>query len=154
MSDIGTLVTSGSLLLAIPIAFLAGIIAFVSPCVLPLAPGYVSYVTGLTGAELAESSRRGRVLLGSLGFVAGFSIVFVSYGAFFGGMGAVLLQNEAVITRILGVLVILMGLAFMGLIPGCSASTGSIGYPPGVSLEHRCSVSCSASVGLRASDPR
>ncbi|MBM3669786.1 MAG: cytochrome c biogenesis protein CcdA, partial [Actinobacteria bacterium] len=91
MSDIGTLVTSGSLLLATPIAFLAGIIAFVSPCVLPLAPGYVSYVTGLTGAELAENSRRGRVLLGSLGFVAGFSIVFVSYGAFFGGMGAVLL---------------------------------------------------------------
>lgn len=118
MNDIGTLVTSGSLLLAIPIAFLAGIIAFVSPCVLPLAPGYVSYVTGLTGAELAENSRRGRVLLGSLGFVLGFSIVFVSYGALFGGLGGVLLQYEAVITRVLGVLVIVMGLAFMGLIPG------------------------------------
>ena len=118
MSDIGTLVTGGSLLLAIPIAFLAGIIAFVSPCVLPLAPGYVSYVTGLTGAELAENARRGRVLLGSLGFVLGFSIVFVSYGALFGGLGAVLLQYEAVITRVLGVLVIVMGLAFMGLIPG------------------------------------
>lgn len=118
MSDIGTLVTSGSLLLAIPIAFLAGIIAFVSPCVLPLAPGYVSYVTGLTGAELADNSRRGRVLLGSLGFVLGFSIVFVSYGALFGGLGAVLLQYEAIITRVLGVLVIVMGLAFMGLIPG------------------------------------
>ena len=118
MSDIGTVVTGGSLLLAIPIAFLAGIIAFVSPCVLPLAPGYVSYVTGLTGAELAENSRRGRVLLGSLGFVLGFSIVFVSYGALFGGLGAVLLQYEAIITRVLGVLVIVMGLAFMGLIPG------------------------------------
>jgi len=118
VSDIGTLVTGGSLLIAIPIAFLAGIIAFVSPCVLPLAPGYVSYVTGLTGAELAENSRRGRVLLGSLGFVLGFSIVFVSYGALFGGLGAALLQYEAVITRVLGVLVIVMGLAFMGLIPG------------------------------------
>lgn len=118
MNDVGTLVTSGSLLIAIPIAFLAGIIAFVSPCVLPLAPGYVSYVTGLTGAELAENSRRGRVLLGSLGFVLGFSIVFVSYGALFGGLGAVLLQYEAIITRVLGVLVIVMGLAFMGLIPG------------------------------------
>ena len=79
MTDV---ITSGSLLLALPIAFLAGIIAFVSPCVLPLAPGYISYVTGLTGAELGEQGRgRGRVLLGSILFVLGFSIVFVSYGA-------------------------------------------------------------------------
>lgn len=118
MSDVGTLVISGSLLIAIPIAFLAGLIAFVSPCVLPLVPGYVSYVTGLTGAELAENSRRGRVVLGSLGFVLGFSVVFVSYGALFGGLGAVLLQYEAILTRVLGVLVIVMGLAFMGVIPG------------------------------------
>lgn len=112
-------VTSGSLLLAIPIAVLAGLISFASPCVLPLAPGYLSYVTGLTGAELAEGTgHRSRVLLGSLLFVLGFSIVFVSYGALFGGLGGVLLEYQDIISRILGVVVIAMGLAFMGLIPG------------------------------------
>jgi cytochrome c-type biogenesis protein len=111
-------VTSGSLLLALPIAFLAGIIAFVSPCVLPLAPGYISYVTGLTGAELGDQGRsRGRVLLGSILFVLGFSIVFVSYGVLFGSIGARLLEYQSVIDRVLGVLLIVMGLAFMGLIP-------------------------------------
>ena len=114
---IGDLVTSGSLLLAFPVAFAAGLIAFLSPCVLPLAPGYVSYMTGLTGAELG-SGRKSRMLLGSVLFVLGFSVVFVSFGAFFGGVGAVLLQYQDVITRGLGVLVIIMGLAFMGLIPG------------------------------------
>lgn len=117
MGDIGTLITSGSLLLAIPIAILAGLVAFVSPCVLPLAPGYVSYVTGLTGAELAAGSRRPRVLLGSVLFVLGFSVVFVSYGALFGGLGSVLLRYEGIITRVMGVLVIVMGLAFMGVLP-------------------------------------
>ena len=115
MTDV---VTSGSLLLALPIAFLAGIIAFVSPCVLPLAPGYISYVTGLTGAELGDQGRsRGRVLLGSILFVLGFSVVFVSYGVLFGSIGARLLEYQSVIDRVLGVLLIVMGLAFMGLIP-------------------------------------
>jgi cytochrome c-type biogenesis protein len=117
VGDIGTLITSGSLLFAIPIAILAGLVAFVSPCVLPLAPGYVSYVTGLTGAELAAGSRRSRVLLGSVLFVLGFSVVFVSYGALFGGLGAALLRYEGIITRVMGVLVIIMGLAFMGVLP-------------------------------------
>lgn len=117
MSDIGTVVTSGSLLIAIPIALAAGIVAFLSPCVLPLAPGYVSYVTGLTGAELASGTRKSRVLLGSVLFVLGFSIVFVSYGALFGGLGSVLLRYEDIITRVMGVLVIAMGLAFMGVVP-------------------------------------
>jgi cytochrome c-type biogenesis protein len=117
MGDIGSIVTSGSLLLAIPIAFAAGIIAFLSPCVLPLAPGYVSYITGLTGAEISEG-RKGRVLAGSLLFVLGFSVVFVSYGALFGGIGSVLLEYADWINRILGVIVIIMGLAFMGVIPG------------------------------------
>lgn len=117
MGEIGEIVTSGSLLFAIPIAFVAGMVAFLSPCVLPLAPGYVSYVTGLTGAELAEG-KKGRVLLGSVLFVLGFSIVFVSYGALFGGIGSVLLEYADWINRILGVVVIVMGLAFMGVIPG------------------------------------
>ena len=112
-------VTSGSLIVALSIAFAAGVVAFLSPCVLPLAPGYVSYVTGLTGAELADpAGRRGRVLLGSLLFVLGFSIVFVSYGVAFGGIGSVLLQYQEPINRVLGVIVIVMGLAFLGVIPG------------------------------------
>lgn len=116
---IGEVVTSGALWLALPIAFAAGVVAFLSPCVLPLAPGYVSYITGLTGAELADSrGRRFQVLAGSLLFVLGFSVVFVSYGLLFGGAGSLLLQYADVINRVLGVLVIVMGLAFMGLIPG------------------------------------
>lgn len=112
-------VTSGSLILALSIAFAAGIVAFLSPCVLPLAPGYVSYVTGLTGAELADpTGRRGRVLLGSLLFVLGFSVVFVSYGVAFGSIGSVLLQYQEPINRVLGVIVIAMGLVFLGVIPG------------------------------------
>ncbi len=112
-------VTSGSLIVALSIAFAAGVVAFLSPCVLPLAPGYVSYVTGLTGAELADpAGRRGRVLLGSLLFVLGFSIVFVSYGVAFGGIGSVLLQCREPMNRVLGVIVIVMGLAFLGVIPG------------------------------------
>lgn len=117
MGDIGTIVTSGSMLVAIPIAVLAGLVAFASPCVLPLAPGYVSYVTGLTGAELATGRRKSRVMLGSTLFVLGFSFVFVSYGALFGGLGSALLRYEDIITRVMGVLVIAMGLAFMGVVP-------------------------------------
>ena len=111
-------VISGSLLLALPLAVFAGLISFLSPCVLPLAPGYLSYVTGLTGAEIAEGSKKSRVLLGSVLFVLGFSVLFVSYGVAFGGLGQALLQWQDVITRVLGVLVIVMGLVFMGLIPG------------------------------------
>ena len=117
MDNIPTVITSGSLVFAMLIAFAAGLLAFLSPCVLPLAPGYISYITGLTGAELSEG-RKGRVLLGSVLFVFGFSVVFVSYGALFGGMGSLLLEYSDWINRILGVFVIAMGLAFMGLIPG------------------------------------
>jgi len=117
VDNIPTVITSGSLVFAMLIAFAAGLLAFLSPCVLPLAPGYISYITGLTGAELSEG-RKGRVLLGSVLFVFGFSVVFVSYGALFGGMGSLLLEYSDWINRILGVFVIAMGLAFMGLIPG------------------------------------
>jgi cytochrome c-type biogenesis protein len=117
MNDLVSTVMSGSLAFAVPIAFAAGVIAFLSPCVLPLAPGYVSYITGLTGAELTEG-KKGRVLLGSVLFVLGFSVVFVSYGALFGGIGSWLLEYADWINRVLGVVVIVMGLAFMGAIPG------------------------------------
>lgn len=119
MDAIVDLVNSGAIWVAVPIAFAAGVVAFLSPCVLPLAPGYVSYITGLTGAELADpSGRRGRVLAGSLLFVLGFSVVFVSYGVLFGGAGALLLEYVDVINRVLGVVVIVMGLTFLGIIPG------------------------------------
>ena len=65
--------TSGSLLLAVPVALLAGLVSFFSPCVIPLLPGYLSYATGLSGADLADA-RRGRMLAGSLLFVLGFSV--------------------------------------------------------------------------------
>lgn len=116
--SVGTILT-GSLALAIPIAFAAGLVSFLSPCVLPLVPGYMSYVTGLTGTELADDERkRSRVLLGSSLFVLGFSVVFVSYGLLFGGLGSILLERQLLIERVLGVVVIVMGLVFMGLIPG------------------------------------
>ena len=69
----------GSLVLAIPIALVAGLVSFFSPCVVPLLPGYLSYATGLSGADLADA-RRGRMLIGSFLFVLGFSFVFVSFG--------------------------------------------------------------------------
>ncbi|MGW0476310.1 cytochrome c biogenesis CcdA family protein [Streptomyces coeruleorubidus] len=110
-------VLSGSLLLAVPIAALAGAVSFFSPCVLPLVPGYLSYVTGVSGADLAEA-RRGRVLAGTLLFLAGFTAVFVSFGAAFGYAGNTLLEYQEPLIRILGALTILMGLSFMGVLPG------------------------------------
>ena len=109
-------VVSGSLLLAIPIAVAAGLISFLSPCVLPLVPGYLAYVTGMLGVDLGEA-RRGRLLLGTSLFVLGFSVVFISFGALFGGLGSLFLEYSEQITRVLGVFTIVFGLAFMGLVP-------------------------------------
>ncbi|MDJ0385542.1 MULTISPECIES: cytochrome c biogenesis protein CcdA [unclassified Streptomyces] len=117
MTGVNETVLGGALLLALPIAVLAGLVSFFSPCVLPLVPGYLSYVTGVTGADMAEA-RRGRMLAGASLFILGFTAVFVSTGALFGYFGDVLQDNRAVISRVLGGVVILMGLFFMGLIPG------------------------------------
>ncbi|WP_455361308.1 cytochrome c biogenesis CcdA family protein [Streptomyces sp. SYSU K21746] len=110
-------VLSGALLLALPVAVLGGLVSFFSPCVLPLVPGYLSYVTGVSGADLAEA-RRGRMVAGAGLFVLGFTAVFVSGGALFGYFGSTLQENRGIISKVLGGLVILMGLFFMGLIPG------------------------------------
>ena len=107
---------SGSLALALPVALVAGLVSFFSPCVIPLLPGYLSYATGLSGADL-EHARRGRMLLGSLLFVAGFALVFVLFGALFGAMGAWLVEWRRPITVALGVLTIVLGLVFAGLVP-------------------------------------
>ena len=101
---------SGVLVAAFPFAFIAGIISFLSPCVLPLVPGYLSFAAGF-------SVSRGRVFLGSLLFVLGFSAVFVSYGALFGGLGNQLSAHEEIISRILGVLTIFLGFIFYGQFP-------------------------------------
>ncbi|WP_406095794.1 cytochrome c biogenesis CcdA family protein [Streptomyces sp. NBC_01013] len=109
-------VLSGALLVALPIALLGGLVSFFSPCVLPLVPGYLSYVTGVSGADLAEA-RRGRMVAGASLFVAGFTAVFVSGGALFGYFGDTLQANSGPLTKVLGVLMILMGVFFMGLMP-------------------------------------
>jgi cytochrome c-type biogenesis protein len=110
-------VTDGPLLVALPVAAAAGLVSFLSPCVLPLVPGYLSYVTGLAGVDL-EDHRRGRVLLGSGLFVLGFSAVFVSEGALFGGLGSELLVHQRVVDIVLGSLTVVLGLAFLGYLPG------------------------------------
>ncbi len=110
-------VSSGSLALALPVALLAGLISFASPCVLPLVPGYLAYVTGLAGADLADA-KRGRLLAGSSLFVLGFAAVFVSFGALFGNFGSELVEHETAVNRVLGVITILLGLSFLGLLPG------------------------------------
>lgn len=132
---LASVTASGALLLAVPVALLAGLVSFFSPCMLPLVPGYLSYVTGLSAAEVSSLRplanpdgpaapvatvpivRRGRLLAGSVLFVLGFTVVFVSTGALFGGLGAALLTNALVIQRVLGVFVIVMGLGFLGLVP-------------------------------------
>nr|WP_202523878.1 cytochrome c biogenesis protein CcdA [Kitasatospora sp. SID7827] len=113
-------VGSGALVLALPIALAAGLVSFFSPCVLPLVPGYLSYVTGFSAADLSDArgARRGRMLAGSLLFVLGFAAVFVSGGALFGSFGQTLQEHRRVISVVMGVLTVLMGLAFMGLLPG------------------------------------
>ncbi len=111
---------SGSLVLAVPVALVAGLVSFFSPCVIPLLPGYLSYATGLSGADLASGQaevRRGRMLLGSLLFVLGFTVVFVALGTLSGAVGAWLVTWRRTLTVVLGVLTIVLGLAFAGLVP-------------------------------------
>ncbi|MBW8805619.1 MAG: cytochrome c biogenesis protein CcdA [Catenulisporales bacterium] len=115
----------GSIMVAVPIALAAGLISFLSPCVLPLVPGYLSYVTGLTGVDLGDQSldevaraKRGRMILGALLFVLGFSVVFVLLQAFAGWSGSFLLGHKRAIQIVLGSLTILMGLSFAGVVPG------------------------------------
>ena len=143
MSGLGdvfaAIVSDGSLLLAAGVAALVGLISFASPCVLPLVPGYLAYVAGLTGAQsgptgpppvargddgstavgttvtvTAPPGQRRRVVTGALLFILGFTAVFVSFGALFGGLGRLLLEWAPLLTRLMGVVTILMGLAFLG----------------------------------------
>src|SRR5690606_15274175 len=118
-NPIGEIVLSGNLLIALPIALLAGLISFASPCILPLVPGYLGYVGGFTGdaAKDADPRRaRRRLVLGVLLFILGFTLVFVAFGVVFGVAGLLLNQWLDLIMRIAGVVLIIMGLVFIGTI--------------------------------------
>ena len=135
MGSIYSIVTSGNLLLALAIAIAAGFVAFASPCVLPLVPGYLGYIGGFTTD--ADRPRRSRMVLGVILFILGFSIVFVAYNWILGGTGFLLKSHLDLITRIAGALVIVMGLVFIGqfsflqrtLKPSWTAATGIAGAP-------------------------
>ncbi|GAB2735762.1 cytochrome c biogenesis CcdA family protein [Nocardioides pakistanensis] len=107
---------SGSLLLAVPVALVAGVVSFFSPCVVPLLPGYLSYATGLSGADL-ESAHRGRMVAGTSLFVLGFSAVFVALGTASGALGDLLWEYSRQISLVLGAITILVGIAFLGFVP-------------------------------------
>src|SRR6516162_5625368 len=138
MSGAAQLVTSGPLILALPVAAAAGAVTFLSPCCLPLVPGYLSFVTGMAGTAgspaapaavsvpsspvSSSASAAGpdlggpaRVVAGTALFVLGFSVVFVAYGAALGGLGHLLTGHARLLTRVLGVLTILLGLLFAGV---------------------------------------
>jgi len=107
-------VTSGSFLLAAVVALFAGLISFFSPCVVPLLPGYLSYVSGVSVEDL-EHSGRSRIVTGSALFVLGFSAVFVTGGALFGSVGQQLGPYQRHISIVAGALLVIMGLAFLGV---------------------------------------
>ncbi|MEV4490910.1 cytochrome c biogenesis protein CcdA [Micromonospora coxensis] len=142
------LAESGPLLLAIGAAALAGLVSFLSPCVLPLMPGYLSYVTGLAGADLEGRTRtvdgppvdpgptgggvavaapaparpvavvKGRVLVGTLLFIAGFTVVFTATAILFASFGRVFFDHERTLEIVIGALVVLLGLSYLGVVPG------------------------------------
>ncbi len=116
ITGVAATAASGSLLLAAPIAVLAGLVSFFSPCMMPLLPGYVSYVSGLSAADLADA-KRGRMLIGTTLFVLGFSAVFISYGTLFGAIGFQLLAYQRTVNIVLGIITIAVGLVFLGFIP-------------------------------------
>lgn len=107
--DLVNYLLNGNLILALPIAAIAGLISFASPCVIPLVPGYLTYAAGF-------SKNRGKIFLGSLLFVSGFTSLFVTYGALFGSLGSRISTNSKTISQVLGALTIVMGLIFMGRI--------------------------------------
>jgi len=114
IADAGSTIASGALPLAIIVAVAAGFVSFASPCVLPLVPGFLGYVTGLSGVAL-EQRGRGRLVLGALLFVVGFSVVFIAVAVTVSTAGTLLKEHQSVLMRLGGVIVILMALMFLGI---------------------------------------
>jgi len=150
------LVAGGALWVAIPIAVLAGLVSFLSPCVLPLVPGYLGFIGGAvapraavpeSAASTGPSSRRsaprsgtqgrGRLVFGVLLFIAGFTVVFMAVNIFSGSVGLFFLTYKDVITRVMGIVIILLGLVFIGLFgfaqrtfkPQVRGNLGLVGAP-------------------------
>lgn len=138
MGDVGSIIYSGQLLVALPIALLAGLLSFASPCVLPLVPGYLAYIGGMASATNDKGGRStARLVLGVVLFVLGFSVVFVAFGVAFGALGFALKSWLDVLTRVMGLVLILMGLVFMGVFTrlqytaklNLTPTTGLVGAP-------------------------
>ncbi len=110
----GSTIASGALPLAVLVALAAGFVSFASPCVLPLVPGFLGYVTGMSGVTLEQRSR-GRLVLGALLFVLGFSVVFIAVAVTVSAAGALLKEHQSLLMRLGGVIVILMALMFLGI---------------------------------------
>lgn len=131
-------VMSGPVILAGLVALAAGAVSFFSPCSLPLVPGYLSYVAGLAGTEVTspDARARSRMVVGAGLFVAGFGVVFVSYGALFGALGGLLASHQEQLVRILGVVTILLGVMFTGVLWRLpwTARSFHVGYRPRVGL--------------------
>ena len=110
-------VLSASLVAALPVALLAGLVSFVSPCVVPLVPGYLGYLSSMAGVGTGGRASRPRLVFGVLLFVLGFTAVFVVLGVAFASLGTRVEEQLDIITRILGVLVVVMGFVFLGSVP-------------------------------------
>jgi cytochrome c-type biogenesis protein len=124
-NSIATTVDGGPLIFALAVAVVAGLVSFLSPCVLPLVPGYLSYVTGLVGADLSAAlgeregpRHRGRVLAGTGLFTVGFAAVFITTTVLAGRLGYALLAHARVVEMVVGGLIIVFGVAMLGWIPG------------------------------------
>lgn len=134
IADAGSTITSGALPLAILVALAAGFVSFASPCVLPLVPGFLGYVTGLSGVSLEQRSR-GRLVLGAVLFVLGFSVVFIAVAVTVSAAGTLLREYQGALMRVGGVIVILMALVFLGagsgrsFAPGWKPAAGLAGAP-------------------------
>lgn len=133
MLDVTATLGSGHVLVAAAIALVAGLISFASPCVLPLVPGFLGYVTGLGGAPLAQRSR-GRVVLGAGLFVLGFSAVYMTMVLLASVLGVALRSHTEVLTRLGGLVVIALGLVFLGWGGGRWQSSWQTGWRPAAGL--------------------
>lgn len=108
-------------------AFLAGLVSFLSPCVLPLVPGYISMLSGIGMEQLRQGQQpRGGLFASSLSFVIGFSLVFISFGASASAVGAFLQQNRSFLAPIAGALILLFGLHLLGILGKLTVRAGLI----------------------------